>query len=150
MWLLYAFSGPLLWAISTHIDKFLVDKYFRHSDTAVLMVFTALLGVIALPAIWLFDPKVLARIRAIEAKGDFENPEYMQLLIPNYYAKHICRFPFEQWPEPLLRAFNKINQSLAQERERWFSLIGSSSTRLRWLGGISGANCPVNNLWISL
>jgi len=59
-----------------------------------------------------FDPKVLARIRAIEAKGDFENPEYMQLLIPNYYSKHICRFPFEQWPEPLLRAFNKINQSL--------------------------------------
>ena len=59
MWLLYAFSGPILWAISTHIDKFLVDKYFRDSDTAVLMVFTALLGVIALPVIWFFDPKVL-------------------------------------------------------------------------------------------
>jgi drug/metabolite transporter (DMT)-like permease len=60
MWLLYAFSGPLLWAISTHIDKFLVDKYFRHSDTAVLMVFTAFLGVFALPVIWLFEPTVLA------------------------------------------------------------------------------------------
>jgi uncharacterized membrane protein len=60
MWLLYAFSGPLLWAASTHIDKYLVDKYFRHSDTAVLMVFTAFLGVFALPVIWLFDPKVLA------------------------------------------------------------------------------------------
>jgi drug/metabolite transporter (DMT)-like permease len=60
MWLLYAFSGPLLWAISTHIDKFLVDKYFRHSDTAVLMVFTAFLGVFALPIIWLFEPRVLA------------------------------------------------------------------------------------------
>jgi drug/metabolite transporter (DMT)-like permease len=60
MWLLYAFSGPLLWAISTHIDKFLVDKYFRHSDTAVLMVFTAFLGVFALPVIWLFEPKVLS------------------------------------------------------------------------------------------
>ena len=60
MWLLYAFSGPLLWAVSTHIDKFLVDKYFRDSDTAVLMVFTALLGVVALPVIWFFEPKVLA------------------------------------------------------------------------------------------
>jgi proline iminopeptidase len=59
-----------------------------------------------------FDPKVLARIRAIEAKGDFENPEYMQLLLPNYYAKHICRIPIEQWPEPVNRAFSKINQSL--------------------------------------
>jgi drug/metabolite transporter (DMT)-like permease len=60
MWLLYAFSGPIMWAASTHIDKFLVDKYFRDSDTAVLMVFTALLGVIALPIIWLFEPKVMA------------------------------------------------------------------------------------------
>ena len=59
MWLLFAFSGPILWAISTHIDKYLVDKYFRHSDTAVLMVFTALLGVLALPVIWAFEPKVL-------------------------------------------------------------------------------------------
>jgi proline iminopeptidase len=59
-----------------------------------------------------FDPKVLARIRAIEAKGDFENPEYMQLLMPNYYAKHICRFPVDKWPEPVTRSFNKINQSL--------------------------------------
>jgi drug/metabolite transporter (DMT)-like permease len=59
MWLLYALSGPLLWALSTHIDKYLVDKYFRHSDTAVLMVFTAFLGVFALPVIWAFEPKVL-------------------------------------------------------------------------------------------
>jgi len=60
MWLLYAFSGPLLWAASTHIDKFLVDKYFHDSDTTVLMVFTAFLGVLALPVIWFFEPKVLA------------------------------------------------------------------------------------------
>lgn len=59
MWLLFAFSGPILWALSTHIDKYLVDKYFRDSDTAVLMVFTAFLGVLALPVIWAFEPKVL-------------------------------------------------------------------------------------------
>jgi drug/metabolite transporter (DMT)-like permease len=59
MWLLYAFSGPVFWAVSTHIDKYLVDRYFRHSDTAVLMVFTALVGVALLPAIGLFDPDVL-------------------------------------------------------------------------------------------
>jgi drug/metabolite transporter (DMT)-like permease len=59
MWLIYAFSGPVLWAISTHIDKYLVDRYFRHSDTAVLMLFTAFLGVAALPLIWVLDPGVL-------------------------------------------------------------------------------------------
>ena len=60
MWLLFAFSGPILWAVSTHIDKYLVEKYFKHSDTAVLMVFTALIGLLALPFIWYFDPSVLS------------------------------------------------------------------------------------------
>ena len=59
MWLLYAFSGPVLWAASTHIDKYLVDRYFRDSDTSLLMVFTALVGVAALPLILAFDPDVL-------------------------------------------------------------------------------------------
>jgi hypothetical protein len=49
MWLLFAFSGPVLWAISTHIDKYLVEKYFRHSSVAVLLVFTSLIGVVMLP-----------------------------------------------------------------------------------------------------
>ena len=60
MWLLYAFSGPVLWAVSTHIDKYLVDRYLHDRDTSVMMVFTALLGVAALPLIWLFDPAVLS------------------------------------------------------------------------------------------
>src|SRR5215831_15167189 len=59
-WLLFALLGPLSWAISTHIDKYLVDKYFHNSDTAVLMVFTAIVGVLALPAIWFFEPNVLS------------------------------------------------------------------------------------------
>jgi drug/metabolite transporter (DMT)-like permease len=58
MWLLYAFSGPVLWAASTHIDKYLVDRYFRGSDTAVLMVFTALIGALALPFIAWLQPGV--------------------------------------------------------------------------------------------
>ena len=59
-WLLFALLGPLSWAISTHIDKYLVDKYFHDSDTAVLMIFTAIVGVLALPIIWFFDPSVIA------------------------------------------------------------------------------------------
>ncbi|WP_229239272.1 proline iminopeptidase-family hydrolase [Emticicia agri] len=59
-----------------------------------------------------FDPKILARIREIEAKKDFTNPEYMELLMPNFYAKHICRMPVDQWPEPVTRTFGKMNNSL--------------------------------------
>lgn len=57
-WLLFAFSGPLLWATSTHIDKYLVEKYFKNESVAVLMVFTAIIGVVFLPLIWWFDPAV--------------------------------------------------------------------------------------------
>ncbi|GAA0538865.1 drug/metabolite transporter (DMT)-like permease [Rhizomicrobium palustre] len=60
MWLLFAFLGPVSWAISTHIDKYLVDRYFRDADTAVLMLFTALMGVVTLPFIWAFVPGVFA------------------------------------------------------------------------------------------
>lgn len=58
------------------------------------------------------DPKVLARIREIEKNKDFENPEYMGLLVPNFYSKHILRLDPSLWPEPVNRAFSKINQSL--------------------------------------
>ncbi|HMW27010.1 MAG TPA: proline iminopeptidase-family hydrolase, partial [Ferruginibacter sp.] len=59
-----------------------------------------------------FDPKILDTIRQIEAKKDFDNPKYMELLTPHFYAKHICRLPLEQWPEPMVRSFNKMNHSL--------------------------------------
>ena len=58
------------------------------------------------------NPEVLKKIRAIEAKGDYTNPEYMGLLMPNFYIKHICRIPLDQWPEPVNRSFAKMNQSL--------------------------------------
>jgi len=59
MWLLFAFAGPVLWAASTHIDKYLVERYFRNSSTVVLMVFTSLMGLLAMPFIWWHQPQVL-------------------------------------------------------------------------------------------
>lgn len=59
-WLIYAFSGPVLWALSTHIDKYLVERYFKQGSVAVLMVFTAIIGALALPLIWFFQPGAVA------------------------------------------------------------------------------------------
>ncbi len=56
------------------------------------------------------DSPVLAEIRALEAKGDFTNPRYMELLLPNFYAKHLCRLP--EWPEPANRSFKHINAEI--------------------------------------
>lgn len=58
------------------------------------------------------NPEVLKQIRDIEAKKDFSNPKYMELLMPNFYNQHICRIPLKDWPEPMTRSFSKMNQSL--------------------------------------
>src|SRR5262245_21988862 len=60
-WLVFALSGPVLWAISTHLDKYLVERYFKHTDVAVLLVFTALMGLVLMPVIALLDPDVMRR-----------------------------------------------------------------------------------------
>src|ERR1700733_11869335 len=57
-WLLFAFSGPVLWAISVHLDKYLVERFFKESNVAVLLVFTAFVGLLLLPFIWVFEPNV--------------------------------------------------------------------------------------------
>jgi proline iminopeptidase len=56
------------------------------------------------------EPEVLAEIRRLEAKKDYGNPRYMELLGANFYAQHICRL--EAFPEPLGRSLSKINESL--------------------------------------
>jgi uncharacterized membrane protein len=42
------------WAISTHIDKYLVERFFKDSGVGTLLVFTALLGLAGLPVIAAF------------------------------------------------------------------------------------------------
>jgi len=56
------------------------------------------------------DPKILTEIRAIEAKKDFANPRYMELLIPNFYHEHICRLTI--WPDALNRSFKHANNAI--------------------------------------
>jgi proline iminopeptidase len=55
------------------------------------------------------DPKVLAEIRSLEANLEFSNPRYMELLNEHYYTKHLCRFPLDEWPDPVNRAFKHLN-----------------------------------------
>jgi proline iminopeptidase len=56
------------------------------------------------------DPAVVKEIHELEKKGQYESPRYMELLLPNFYAKHICRL--EEWPDGLNRAFNKLNKQI--------------------------------------
>ncbi|MFZ9743274.1 MAG: proline iminopeptidase-family hydrolase [Chitinophagaceae bacterium] len=58
------------------------------------------------------DKTVLDSIRAMEARNDFANPQYMGLLIPNFYEQHMLRKPYAEWPAVVQRAFAGMNQSL--------------------------------------
>jgi uncharacterized membrane protein len=49
----------VLWAISVHLDKYLVERFFKDSNVALMVLFTALVVVLALPIIWYFEPAVL-------------------------------------------------------------------------------------------
>lgn len=53
------------------------------------------------------DADVLKEIRAIEAKGDYASPRYMELLLPNFYQKHLCRL--QEWPDGLNRSMKHVN-----------------------------------------
>src|ERR1700684_283103 len=58
-WLFFAFSGPVLWAISVHLDKYIVERFFKENNVAVLILFTAFIGLLLLPLIWFYEPSVV-------------------------------------------------------------------------------------------
>jgi len=58
------------------------------------------------------DQDALAEIQALEAKGDVENPRYMELLMEQHYVHHVLRMPPAQWPEPVQRGFSHINPAI--------------------------------------
>jgi proline iminopeptidase len=57
------------------------------------------------------DQKALAQILQMEKDGKTADPQYMALLAP-YYESHLLRMPEAQWPDPVTRAFAKINQKV--------------------------------------
>ena len=58
------------------------------------------------------DQDALSEIKAIEAAGDIDNPRYMELLIPHFYEYHTLRMPAAEWPDPVQRGFDHINQQI--------------------------------------
>ena len=55
------------------------------------------------------DPAALAEIQRIESEGTTDDPRYMELLIPHHYEQHVLRMPQAEWPDPVQRAFKRLN-----------------------------------------
>ncbi len=58
-WFFIAIIGPFLYALTNHIDKVLLEKYFKDSGIGTLMLFSSLLSALALPFLFLADRSVL-------------------------------------------------------------------------------------------
>jgi proline iminopeptidase len=56
--------------------------------------------------------EILSQIRAFESKGDYTNPMYLKLINDYYYPQHVIRMPVNNWPNPVVRAFARMNYPL--------------------------------------
>jgi drug/metabolite transporter (DMT)-like permease len=60
IWFFIALIGPFLYALTNHIDKILLNKYFKESGVGTLLLFSSLLSALALPFLFLADRTVLS------------------------------------------------------------------------------------------
>jgi len=59
-WFLLALVGPLLYALTNHIDKFLLANFFREGGVGTLILFSSLLSLAAVPFIYMGDRAVFS------------------------------------------------------------------------------------------
>jgi proline iminopeptidase len=77
------------------------------------------------------DQAALAEVQRLEAAGDYQNPRYMELLMPHHYVHHILRMPADGWPDPVQRAFKHINPAIYVPMQGP-SELGASGKLLEW------------------
>lgn len=58
------------------------------------------------------DPEVLKEIKDMEAREDFDNPRYSELLMNHYYTQHILRLPVDKWPKSTELFFKHLNPDI--------------------------------------
>lgn len=59
-WFWIALIGPILYAVSNHIDKYLLEKYFKGGEAGAVVLFSALFSIVALPVIYIIEPAVFS------------------------------------------------------------------------------------------
>ncbi len=95
------------------------------------------------------DPDVLAEIRALEAKKEYTNPKYSELVFTHYYPKHVLRMPLDTWPDPVNRAFAKINTEMyvTMQGPSEFGIVGDAKLK-KWDRSMDLAKLTVPTLTI--
>ena len=85
-WFLIALIAPFLWALSNHIDKYLLNKYFKDGGAGALVIFSALIGVPLLPIIYLLDNTVFSVTPLLASLVAINGSLFVIGLIPYMHA----------------------------------------------------------------
>jgi proline iminopeptidase len=74
----------------------------------------------------------LARLTALEAKEDYDSPDYQKIMMEELYPKMICRT--QPWPEPVTRCFAHVNQTIynLMQGKSEFLVTGNLKGWERW------------------
>lgn len=74
------------------------------------------------------DPEVLAEIRELEAKENYTNPRYLELIYNNYYPRHVLRKPFDTLVEPFARSAGNVNGDIyvSMQGPSEFGIVGDA------------------------
>lgn len=77
-------------------------------------------------------PATLARLTALEAKEDYDSPEYQAIMMEELYPKMLCRI--QPWPEPVSRAFRHANEKIynLMQGKSEFLVTGNLKDWERW------------------
>jgi proline iminopeptidase len=77
-------------------------------------------------------PDKLAKLTALEAKEDYDSPDYQKIMMEDLYPKMICRI--QPWPEPITRAFRHSNQTIYNQMQgkSEFLVTGNLKDWERW------------------
>jgi drug/metabolite transporter (DMT)-like permease len=59
IWFFLALIGPLMYAITNHVDKILLDKYFKKGGVGTILLLNSLFAVVVLPFLFFADKTVL-------------------------------------------------------------------------------------------
>ena len=77
-------------------------------------------------------PDTLAQLTALEAKEDYDSPEYQKIMMEDLYPKMICRI--QPWPEPVTRSIRRSNQTIynLMQGKSEFLVTGNLKDWERW------------------
>ncbi len=74
----------------------------------------------------------LARLNALEARQDYDSPEYQKIMMEDLYPKVLCRV--QPWPEPVSRTFRHVNDKIynLMQGKSEFLVTGNLKDWERW------------------